>query len=338
MSYAERRVTFHTADLTLDERSVIESGFMKSTFDVCFATSTLAAGVNFPFRTVIIPKLTYEFGNREGRLFVRSDYRNMSGRAGRLNYHEDGRVILLPRNHAEFQHANQLVSPENDCVVSQLVTLSMRRTVLALVAAGAVLSKDELDAFFKNTFYWHQVPESKPKLLEEIVAKAITSVDWLLKHQFVEESHATIQATPLGKSTSLSGLMPETAKKCVDLLAEHSNQIQDNFAVHEVGLIHWALTCPEFTDDPSSRFLPYAAGRMKPESSVFMQEGAHLTAWDRTNDQGDAVRSCNGNVHSRRSRTEDKLFHGEYPLVNIHRLSIDLSWNSRWHTPCVRHF
>ena len=249
----------------------------------------------------------------------------MSGRAGRLNYHEDGRVILLPRNHAEFQHANQLVSPENDCVVSQLVTLSMRRTVLALVAAGAVLSKDELDAFFKNTFYWHQVPESKPKLLEEIVAKAITSVDWLLKHQFVEESHATIQATPLGKSTSLSGLMPETAKKCVDLLAEHSNQIQDNFAVHEVGLIHWALTCPEFTDDPSSRFLPYAAGRMKPESSVFMQEGAHLTAWDRTNDQVTRCVHAMGLFIQGEAERKIRFFTG-VSAGQLHRLSIDLSW------------
>ena len=325
MSHAERRVTFHTADLTPDERTVIESGFMNSTFDVCFATSTLAAGVNFPFRTVIIPKLTYRYGAREGRLFARSDYRNMSGRAGRLNYHKDGRAILLPRNHAELQHANQLVAPENDRVVSQLVTLSMRRTILALVAAGAVLSKDELEGFFKNTLYWHQVTESQPKLLEAIVAKATTAVDWLLKHQFVEESHATVQATPLGKSTSLSGLLPETAKKCVDLLAEYSNQIQDNFAAHEVGLIHWALTCPEFTDDPPSRFLPYPAGLMRPESFVFMQKGAHLTAWDRTDDQVTRCVHAMGLFIQGEAERKIRFFTG-VSAGHLHRLSIDLSW------------
>jgi helicase len=74
MSNAERRVTFHTADLTPDERSVIETGFINASFDVCFATSTLAAGVNFPFRTVIIPKLTYGYGDREGKPFARSDF------------------------------------------------------------------------------------------------------------------------------------------------------------------------------------------------------------------------------------------------------------------------
>jgi len=284
MSHAERRVTFHTADLTPDERSVIEAGFIEASFDVCFATSTLAAGVNFPFRTVIIAKLTYEYGDREGTLFSRSDFRNMSGRAGRLGHHSDGHVILLPTNNAELQHAKQLVSPTNDHVASQLLTLSVRRTVLSLVAARAVSSKTELTAFFQNTFYWHEVLENNPKLLDAIVAKATTAIDWLLENRFLEESHSTILATPLGKSTSLSGLLPETAKRFADLLANYSKQMQENFAAYEVALIHWALTCPEFTDEFPPRFLPWPSGPMKPESSFFMQGATHVTAWDRTND------------------------------------------------------
>ncbi len=325
MSYAERRVTFHTADLTPAERQVIESGFMASTFDVCFATSTLAAGLNFPFRTVIIPKLTYEYGDRQGRPFSRSDYRNMSGRAGRLNYHEDGRAILLPRNDAELQHANLLVGPENDRVVSQLVTLSMRRTVLALVTAGAVLSRNELDAFFKNTFYWHQVTESNPKLIDAIVAKAIAAVDWLLTHHFVEENRAIIKATPLGKSTSLSGLLPETARKCVDLLAEYYSQLEDDFAGHEVGLIHWALTCPEFTDDPPSRFLPYPSGHTKQESLAFTQNRALLTALDRTDDRVTRCVHAIGLFIQGEAERKIRYFTG-VSAGHLHRLSIDLGW------------
>jgi len=325
MSHAERRVTFHTADLTPDERSVIESGFVKASFDVCFATSTLAAGVNFPFRTVIITNLTYGYGDREGKLFARSEFRNMSGRAGRLGHHDDGRVLLLPKNRAELQHANQLVSPENDRVVSQLVTLSMRRTVLSLVAARAVSSKDELTTFFENTFYWHEALENNPKRLAAIVDKAIKAIDWLLENRFVEESHSTIQATPLGKSTSLSGLLPETAKRFVDLLATHSKQMQQNFGSYEVAVIHWATTCPEFAGDPPSRFLPWASGRMKPESSVFMQRVAHVTAWDRTNEH---VTRC---VHAMalfiQGEAERKVrFFTGISAGYLHRLSIDLGW------------
>src|SRR6185369_7642174 len=191
-SQAERRVTFHTADLTPDERTVIEEGFVNSSFDVCFATSTLAAGVNFPFRTVIIPKLTYQYGDREGRRFSRSHFRNMSGRAGRLGYHDDGYVILMPSDKGEFEHAKRLVMPTNDRVESQLMTVSMRRTVLSLVASHAVSSKADLNAFFQNTFYWHEILESNPKLLETVVAKAETAIEWLLANGFVEESHSTI--------------------------------------------------------------------------------------------------------------------------------------------------
>ena len=47
-SFAEKCVAFHTADLSAQERQVLEEGFVKSRFDVCFATSTLAAGVSPP--------------------------------------------------------------------------------------------------------------------------------------------------------------------------------------------------------------------------------------------------------------------------------------------------
>ncbi len=325
MSHAERRVTFHTADLTPDERSVIEAGFIKASFDVCFATSTLAAGVNFPFRTVIIAKLTYGYGDREGRLFSRSDFRNMSGRAGRLGLHGDGRVILLPRNNAELQHAKHLVSPTNDHVASQLLTLSVRRTVLSLVAARAVSSKAELTGFFQNTLYWHEVLENNPKLLDEIVDKATTAIDWLLENRFVEESHSTILPTPLGKSTSLSGLLPETAQQFVDLLATYSQQMQQDFSAYEIALVHWAVTCSEFTDDFPSRFLPWASGPMKPESSLFMQAVPHITAWDRTNDQ--VIRSVHAMGLFIQGEAERKIrFATGVSAGNLHRLSIDIAW------------
>ena len=98
--------------------------------------STLAAGINFPFKTVMFPKLTYQYGDRQGTRITRGDYRNMSGRAGRLGLHDLGYAVLLPKNTPERNHANDLVLPENDHVYSQLAKLSMRRTVLTLVATG----------------------------------------------------------------------------------------------------------------------------------------------------------------------------------------------------------
>jgi len=176
---AQRRVAFHTADLTPQERQVIEQGFLASTFDVCFATSTLAAGVNFPFQTVVFPKLTYQWGDREGHHIARSDYRNMSGRAGRLGMHETGFAVLMPANPKELQWANDLVLPENDSVSSQLVSLSMRRTVLTLIASGVVCSQEEMRKFFENTFFWYEISEQNPQKLDLVITKA---------NDFVKES------------------------------------------------------------------------------------------------------------------------------------------------------
>jgi helicase len=325
MSHAERRVTFHTADLTPDERTVIEEGFVNASFDVCFATSTLAAGVNFPFRTVIIPKLTYQYGNREGRRFSRSHYRNMSGRAGRLGYHDDGYVILMPSNEGELAHARVLVAPTNDRVESQLLTVSMRRTVLSLAAARAVSSKADLASFFHNTFYWHEILESNPKLLTQIISKAEKAVDWLLENGFVEESHGSIHATPLGKSTSLSGLLPQTAKQFADLLAECSTKMEANFSQYEVGLIHWVATCPEFMSDTPTRVLAWPSGQIKAESLLFLQRAIHLTAWDQTNNQ--VTRCVHALILFIDGEVERKIrFATGVSAGNLHRLSIDISW------------
>jgi len=54
---AEAKVAFHTADLTQSERAVVEQGLIDGTFNVCFATPTLAAGVNFPFQTVLFDRI-----------------------------------------------------------------------------------------------------------------------------------------------------------------------------------------------------------------------------------------------------------------------------------------
>lgn len=325
MSHAERRVTFHTADLTPDERAVIESGITNEAFDVCFATSTLAAGVNFPFRTVVFSKLTYGFGDRAGHPFSRADFRNMSGRAGRLGFHDDGRAFLLPRNDIELQHAKALVGPTNERVVSQLVNVSMRRTALALVAAHAVSSTGELESFFKNTFYWHQVEENNPKLLDTILTKAAAALLWLIEHAFIEDTGGGLRVTPFGRQTSASGLLPDTARQFAEMLRKHSHQLQDGFDDYIVGLIHWTATCPEFGLDEPSRFLPFPSGQSKPDSTLFMSRARFVTPWDRTDERTTRCVHAIGlfiqGEQERKVRFATGLSAG-----SMHRFAIDLAW------------
>lgn len=205
---AERRVIFHTADLSPQERQVVEGGFVESKFEVCFATSTLAAGVNYPFRTVVFPKLTYQYGDRAGNQISRSEYRNMSGRAGRLNLHPDGFAVLLPRNRREVTHANSLVLPENDRVASQFVNASLRKTILTLVASRVAADLGEIMEFFRHTMYWYQLLERNPAKLDALETRSMSAIEWLVENELLQEEDDTLIVTPLGQGAALSGLLP----------------------------------------------------------------------------------------------------------------------------------
>lgn len=254
---AERRVAFHTADLSPQERQVLESGFSGSRFDVCFATTTLAAGVNFPFRSIVFPKLTFQFGDRKGSHLVRSDYRNMSGRAGRLGMHEDGFAILLPQDKVELAHANRLVLPDNDQLDSQFVNLSVRKSILGLIAARLASNFAEVIIFFENTLYWYQALERNPKKLETVRTESSAAITWLVSNGLLRDSDGTLLITPLGQATALSGLLPATAVQLADMLRRFGQKISASFEEWIPGLIYAVCESAEFRAEKPSRFLPY---------------------------------------------------------------------------------
>lgn len=255
---AERRVAFHSADLSAQERLVLEDGFTKSKFDVCFATSTLAAGVNYPFRTIVFPKLSYQFRD-VGEKLSRSDYRNMSGRAGRLGFHPAGHAILLTRNPMEFAHARKLIQPTNDILKSVLLQLSIRKTVLSLIASRVVTSVSELEAFFRNTFYWHELMERGASLQSDLFTKSQRAVDWLAANKLITIDDQEISITAVGRATAISGLLPETAVDLSEVIKKNRELLEANFDALSDGLIYAACASKEFTADKPSRSLPYPA-------------------------------------------------------------------------------
>lgn len=255
--YAERCVAFHTADLSAQERQVLENGFAKSEFDVCFATSTLAAGVNYPFKTIVFPKLTYEYRGSEHPRISLSDYRNMSGRAGRLGLHDEGFVVLLPRNAIETKYAQRLVGPRNEKLESVLLGISIRKSLLSLVASRIANSRETIDNFFENTLYWHQTLEGNPKKLEHLKELCSTAVEWLVKNELLVREDNELLVTNLGKATAFSGLLPETAVQFAKMLKSCTGDLASAFDQFSDGLIYACCSSNEFRADHPSRFLPF---------------------------------------------------------------------------------
>lgn len=98
----EKGIAYHNADLSWEERNLIESYLKKGEIKIICATTTLAMGINLPFKNVILSGEKYVSDNGDYKSSYRTslslaDVENMGGRAGRLNRKKEefGRVIFL---------------------------------------------------------------------------------------------------------------------------------------------------------------------------------------------------------------------------------------------------
>jgi len=321
---AERGVAFHTADLSPQERQVIEGGFTDGKFEVCFATSTLAAGVNFPFRTIVFSKLTYRFGDRAGSHVVRSDYRNMSGRAGRLGMHPDGYAVLLPQNNVELAHANMLVLPDNDRLNSQLVNLSLRKSILTLVASGLASSFAEVTTFFENTLYWYQTLNRNPQKLATLTTRGRAAIDWLNANALIREQAGTLFITPLGNAAAMSGLLPATAVQLAAMLRAIGPKLVASFDEWIPGLIYAACASDEFRAERPSRFFPYPSPTTY-ESVTFWGTKPLPVKLDRNDLK--LAHCAHAIALYAEGLADRKIAHITHvPGGMIHRLALDVAW------------
>lgn len=321
--HAERHVTFHTADLSPQERQVIERGIGEGDIDVCFATSTLAAGVNFPFRSIVFWKLTYQWGDRAGNRIARWDYRNMSGRAGRLGMHSEGFSIITPRNQVELEHANGLVLPENDRLDSRYFSVGLRKTVLAITAAGLAASYESIIEFFKNTLYWYQTLDKNPVKLQLLEAKTHESIQWLLDHDLMVSEGAELSVTPFGAITSTTGLLPSTAVQFSNLLTTYRERLEESFEQAVPGLIHAVVMCDEFSGEKPTRYLTFQPAEY--ESVSFLRGQELLTALNPSNVR--AAQCAHAVFLFSQGEQERKIaFRTKVSSGQIHRLSNDVAW------------
>jgi superfamily II RNA helicase len=98
---------------------VVETMMKKGYLDAVFATSTVAAGVNFPARTVVM----FNSDRFNGREFVPLDateFHQMTGRAGRRGIDKIGFMLVFPGKFMDVRHLRNLSFQGAENVESQL--------------------------------------------------------------------------------------------------------------------------------------------------------------------------------------------------------------------------
>lgn len=325
-SSSETNVAFHTADLTPSERSVVEQGLMDGHFEVCFATPTLAAGVNFPFRTVLFDRIRRRYIQPYD--LPLSNYRNMSGRAGRLGMHDAGYAIVIPRDQIELNHANKLVKPENEKLNSRLASLSVRKIVLQLIASESAVDIASTRTLLENTLFWYQVQDRNPKKLDDLVENIGEAIEWLTDAGMLTDDSGSISATKFGKVVAQTGLLPSSALSFANILRQNSAELERNFEDYEVALLLIVCSSDEFDADIGQRFLPFIRNDAPDAECNSLLASAPSFNNISLTGSGRQISHCVYALHLFSSgEIERRISHfSGIPSGQVHRFAIEISW------------
>ncbi|MCP4503991.1 MAG: DUF3516 domain-containing protein [Deltaproteobacteria bacterium] len=113
--YIMHGLGLHHAGLLPKYRLLVERLSQKGLLKVICGTDTLGVGVNIPIRTVLFTQLCKFDGFKTGLLKVR-DFKQISGRAGRKGFDDQGSVVVQAPDHVIENHrmAMRYVSGESD--------------------------------------------------------------------------------------------------------------------------------------------------------------------------------------------------------------------------------
>ncbi|MGH7965861.1 MAG: DEAD/DEAH box helicase, partial [Candidatus Binatia bacterium] len=210
-------VAFHHADLTPEERAIVETFYRRGEIRVIACTTTLAFGVNLPASTVFIEAVKWDTDKRTGAAIEVplswAEYENISGRAGRLGFHEEfGRSVLIATNQfqADLLWRSYIMGDEEQFTPAPGQD-GLADRVLNLVASKTCITKNELQAFLNLTYLGFQRRGKATVLMAEEVEKAL---DMLARARLLNASEdGRLEASTVGVVAAHKGIRAATAVK-----------------------------------------------------------------------------------------------------------------------------
>lgn len=193
--YLERTATasHHSGHLPA-WKAVVETLMAEGFLDAMFATSTVAAGVNFPARSVVILN-SDRFNGVEFMPLTPSELQQMSGRAGRRGKDKIGFCIVMPGKFMDLNHMVKLMnSPPLDIESQLFINFSM---VLNLLLSH---TPDQIKLLLEKSFASYLIRSGKKRGkiarkrfgsdMELLWDDFIDHMDFLLLEKFVTEDGA----------------------------------------------------------------------------------------------------------------------------------------------------
>ena len=232
-------IAVHYGDLPDILKRAIESDFREKKFRVIVATNTLAQGVNFPIRTVIIHSCSRYEDHRQ-ILMSANEYWNLAGRAGRAGYETEGTVIHIVGNKIDendydryLKKQNEL-EPTNGALFDLLVDLynekinnfDMEYTIDPEIL-GILAEENSLEYYEKEIDYVmdNSLASIQIKKYPRLATKSLSTL-------FKQVAKNIIESNPnkeLLKIFSNTGLSSSSCNHIHDFIQEHLDELNSLF-------------------------------------------------------------------------------------------------------------
>ena len=284
LSFLSHGIAIHNADLSWEERDLVERYYRKGEIKILLSTSTLAMGINLPARNVFIPEKKWNTPRSGNQLAMtdisKAEHENMGGRAGRLGFIDEfGRAILVtssPFHKKTFY--DYYVKGGFEKLKPALNDQDIDLYCLDLIASGICSHEETIGNFLLSTYTgvscWNGVAGRDIKeVLAERVRKIIEKcLNWGLLKRDVQER---LQVTERGKVTAQMGISIDT---CLNLIKWMD--LCDSARVSELEI----LVAAALTEDAKALHVPLPKGEFRRAKyrSLFAQEVQNLGESDKT--------------------------------------------------------
>ena len=206
--WIDKRVAYHNAGLSLEERRLIERLFREGIIRVLVTTSTLAAGVNTPADVVILLDYKrWDFGRRTNVPIPVEEYKNSAGRAGRFGISSEGHSYLV----VDTPNETRSVGPYYLLGRAEQIRSSMPEApdagalVLGLLSLGVITSENGLRDSIRHSFAFNHYFQNQEER-DRFLAQFTESLGDLEANNLTSRDGDGLVVTDLGSVASSSGM------------------------------------------------------------------------------------------------------------------------------------
>jgi helicase len=200
------------AGLTQEERRSVEDKFEKGHLKAVVTTAALAAGVDFPASQVIFDSLAMGI-----EWLTVQEFYQMSGRAGRPDYHDLGKVVILAEPGGSYSRGSRLTEEE--------VAMGLLKGEMGEVAPVYTLEQSS-EIYVANAVVSAGDHGAMSKIEANLVGDAEPVEDLLLQRGLIFREGGSIRLTPLSRIMAEHFIGVERLARIIDLVKETKDPLE----------------------------------------------------------------------------------------------------------------